>query len=267
MDKVDAKILWEENAEAWTKLARMGYDIYRDGCNTPTFLKLLPSVLGLNGLDVGCGEGANTRQVAALGASMTGVDVSPTFIKHAKSFSADAPQIEYVVSNGSQLPFPNQAFDFVMSTMVLMDIEDVEATLNEIHRVLKRDGFFQFSIVHPCFQTPGMRWLFDDDGKRVGVEAARYFQEGRIDDEWTFTAAPEEIRKGLKLFRVAHFHRTLTSWMSLIRASGFTLDALVEPTPDDAAIAKYPPLACMKEVPLFLHMRLLVDPKSPIGYD
>lgn len=267
MDKVDAKVLWEENAEAWTKLARMGYDIYRDGCNTPAFLKLLPPVDGLNGLDVGCGEGANTRQVAALGANMTGVDVSQTFIKHAKSFSSDAPQIKYVVSNGSQLPFDDQSFDFVMSTMALMDIEDVESTLREIRRVLVNDGFFQFSIVHPCFQTPGMRWVVDDSGKRVGLETARYFQEGRIDDEWTFSAAPDELLKELKPFRVAHFHRTLTTWMAMLRAAGFVVDALLEPTPDDDAIAKYPPLSCMREVPLFLHMRVLIDPKSPFGYD
>ncbi|MBX3073974.1 class I SAM-dependent methyltransferase [Candidatus Obscuribacterales bacterium] len=285
MDKPDATMLWEENAEAWTQLARMGYDIYRDGCNSPAFLDMLPPVTGLKGLDVGCGEGANTRSVAALGATMVGVDVSPTFIKHAQGFEPrndsgkahelpiyDEPvqvssPIEYLVTDGALLPFASQSFDFVMSTMVLMDVENVETTLKEINRVMKRDGFFQFSIVHPCFQTPGMRWLLDSSGNRNGVEAARYFQEGRIDDEWTFTAAPAEVLKAFKPFRVAHFHRTLSSWMTLLRTTGFYLDALIEPCPDDAAIAKYPPLRCMKDVPLFLHMRVLIDPQSPIGYD
>jgi len=32
-------------------LARIGYDIYRDGCNSPAFLNMLPPVTGLNGLD------------------------------------------------------------------------------------------------------------------------------------------------------------------------------------------------------------------------
>ncbi|MBV6438938.1 MAG: hypothetical protein EPGJADBJ_00566 [Saprospiraceae bacterium] len=48
---------WNENAEAWTILARAGYDIYRDHLNTPAFFDILPDVEGLSGLDIGCGEG------------------------------------------------------------------------------------------------------------------------------------------------------------------------------------------------------------------
>ncbi len=50
-------MFWEQNAEAWTVLSEKGYDIYRDHVNTPAFLKMLPAVAGLRGLDVGCGEG------------------------------------------------------------------------------------------------------------------------------------------------------------------------------------------------------------------
>jgi len=260
MKKEDAALLWEENAEAWTQLARMGYDIYRDGCNTPAFLNMLPSVKGLKGLDVGCGEGENTRLVAQLGADMAGIDVSKTFIGHAKNFSADGegslPRIAYVVASADKIPFAAQYFDFVISTMVLMDIENIQGALKEVNRILKPRGFFQFSIVHPCFQTPGMKWVVDGDGNRAGVEASRYFEEGRIDDEWTFSSAPAEISSGFKPFRVAHFHRTLTTWINLMSSNGFMLEALQEPTPDAASIEKYPPLKCMLDVPLFLHMRV-----------
>ena len=46
MDDREVGKLWEQNADAWTKLARMGYDIYRDFLNTPAFLKMLPDVSG-----------------------------------------------------------------------------------------------------------------------------------------------------------------------------------------------------------------------------
>jgi trans-aconitate methyltransferase len=52
---------WDGNAEAWTLLARAGYDVYRDHVNTPAFFAMLPDVAGLTGLDIGCGEGHNTR--------------------------------------------------------------------------------------------------------------------------------------------------------------------------------------------------------------
>jgi 2-polyprenyl-3-methyl-5-hydroxy-6-metoxy-1,4-benzoquinol methylase len=44
---------------------------------------MLPDVEGLEGLDIGCGEGHNTSSLARRGACMTGVDISPTFIRYA----------------------------------------------------------------------------------------------------------------------------------------------------------------------------------------
>jgi trans-aconitate methyltransferase len=41
-----------------------GHDIYRDHLNTPAFFAMLPDVEGLAGLDIGCGEGHNTRLLA-----------------------------------------------------------------------------------------------------------------------------------------------------------------------------------------------------------
>ena len=42
MDPVKVAAYWEANAEAWTRLARAGYDVYRDALNTPAFLEMLP---------------------------------------------------------------------------------------------------------------------------------------------------------------------------------------------------------------------------------
>src|SRR6185295_14532567 len=61
MTHEEAGKFWNENANTWTALARAGYDVYRDYVNTPAFLEMLPEVRGLEGLDIGCGEGHNTR--------------------------------------------------------------------------------------------------------------------------------------------------------------------------------------------------------------
>src|SRR5918997_1164239 len=76
MDHEEVGRFWDENAETWTRLARAGYDVYRDGLNTPAFFEMLPEVDGLSGLDVGCGEGHNTRLVAERGARVAAIDVS-----------------------------------------------------------------------------------------------------------------------------------------------------------------------------------------------
>src|SRR5918993_5983657 len=84
MDHEEVGRYWDEKAEVWTELVRAGYDYYRDGLNTPAFLEMLPDVNGLSGLDVGCGEGYNTRLLARRGASMTGIDISRNFVNYAR---------------------------------------------------------------------------------------------------------------------------------------------------------------------------------------
>ncbi len=91
MDHHEVGRLWNENAEAWTRLARAGYDIYRDHLNTPGFFAMLPDVAGQSGLDIGCGAGHNTRLLARRGARMTAVDIAEAFIGHARQAEADEP--------------------------------------------------------------------------------------------------------------------------------------------------------------------------------
>ena len=75
MDHKEVGQYWNANATVWTELARAGYDVYRDYLNTPAFFEILPDVKGLDGLDIGCGEGHNTRLLAKRGARITAVDI------------------------------------------------------------------------------------------------------------------------------------------------------------------------------------------------
>src|SRR5438093_13436626 len=97
---------WNGNAHAWTKLARAGYDVYRDYLNTPAFFAMLPNVEGLVGLDIGCGEGHNTRLLAKRGARVTAIDIAEVFITHAQESEKEMPLgIDYRVASAVDLPF------------------------------------------------------------------------------------------------------------------------------------------------------------------
>src|ERR1700753_930710 len=72
---------WEENAPDWVRLVRKGFDTSRDLVNSPAFFAMLPDVRGLYGLDLGCGEGHNTRQVAARGAKLAALDVASAMVQ------------------------------------------------------------------------------------------------------------------------------------------------------------------------------------------
>src|SRR5512143_1500727 len=107
MDHEEVGHFWNINADAWTTLSRAGYDVYRDYLNTPAFMEMLPDVAGLRGLDIGCGEGHNTRLLARRGARVTAVDISGVFIGHALEAERQAPMgIDYRIASAVELPFP-----------------------------------------------------------------------------------------------------------------------------------------------------------------
>ena len=257
MDHEEVGRHWDENAEAWTELVRAGYDHYRDGLNTPAFLEMLPDVEGLSGLDVGCGEGHNTRLVANRGARMTGIDISGTFVRHAKEEEDRKPLgIRYERASAVKLPFADSGFDFIVAFMSLMDIREIEKVLAEIFRVLEPGGFLQFSISHPCFATPHHKNLRDEDGRTYAHEVGGYFRgmDGEV-QEWTFSAAPPEAQEGKRPFRVPLFTRTLSEWLNTLLNAGFILEGFGEPYPGDEAVRERPGLQDAQVVAYFLHVR------------
>jgi ubiquinone/menaquinone biosynthesis C-methylase UbiE len=262
MDHRQVGRYWNGNAEAWTLLARAGYDIYRDYLNTPAFLEMLPDVDGLLGLDIGCGEGHNTRLLAQRGARMMALDISKVFVQHAQRREDQQPLgIGYHVASAVELPFAGGIFDFATGFMSFMDIPETGRVLSEAYRVLKPGGFLQFSISHPCFDTPHRRNLRDEEGFTYAIEVGEYFRNRQGDVvEWLYSTAPPEIKEGLPPFRTPRFTRTLSQWLNLIIEAGFLLERVEEPRPSDETVRECPDVQDAQVVAYFLHVRARKPP-------
>jgi SAM-dependent methyltransferase len=257
MDHREVGRYWNENADAWTRLSRAGYDVYRDGLNTPAFFEFLPDVAGLRGLDIGCGEGHNTRLLAGRGAKVTALDVSGVFVGHARERERLEPRgIGYLRASAVELPFGDATFDFVTGFMSFMDIPGPERVLAEAQRVLRPGGFLQFSIEHPCFALPHRRNLRGPDGFTYAFELADYFErpEGRI-TEWIFSSAPPEAREGLRPFQIPTFTRPIGDWLNTLIDAGLVIERVAEPRPSDETVRQYPRLQDAQVIAYFLHLR------------
>jgi len=258
MDHGEVWRIWNLHANAWTKLARAGYDVYRDYLNTPAFFALLPDVGGLSGLHIGCGEGHNTRLLAKRGARVTAVDIAEAFIVHSREAETQEPLgIDYRVASAVELPYADATFDFATGFMSFMDIPEIARVLAEAHRVLKPGGFLQFSIAHPCFDTPHRRNLRDANGLTYAIEIGDYFRplEGAI-SEWLFSAAPSHVKHGLPQFKTPRFNRTVSQWLNLLIDTGLMLERVEEPRPSDATVLACPGVQDAQVVAYFLHLRV-----------
>lgn len=104
MDDAAVSRYWDGNAAAWTQQVRMGYDLYREKINNPAMFGLLGDLSGKDVIDLGCGEGYNTRRLARGAQSVHGVDISDRMIRFARESEHKEPLgIEYQVASFSIL--------------------------------------------------------------------------------------------------------------------------------------------------------------------
>ncbi len=256
----DRRAMWNANAAAWTELSRAGFDVYRDLVNTPAFFAMLPSVAERSGLDLGCGEGHNTRLLADRSAHIVALDISDTFVAAAAAASVDRG-VRFIIGDGAALPFADGSFDFVTAFMSLMDVRDPESTLREVGRALRPGGFVQFSVVHPLTATSIRQWVNDESGQRAALTIGDYFFEGELTERWTFGTAPAEVRERHEPFTITYARRTLTGWVNAVVAAGLSIEAIAEPHADEPTARAHPEVADTRIAPYFLIVRARKPPR------
>ncbi len=90
-------------------------------------------------LDIGCGTGIPTRQIAILGAKVVGTDSDPAMIAVAQQDSSE--NIRYLVAPAEKHPFKDKTFDAITAFSAFHWFANDEA-LHEIKRMLKPGGVF-----------------------------------------------------------------------------------------------------------------------------
>jgi SAM-dependent methyltransferase len=232
----DLRSEWERHAAEWIAWVRKpGHDSYEQ-FHRDAFLELLPPPSGRT-LDLGCGEGRVTRDLAALGHDVVGVDSSPTLIAAARDA---APDMELHVADAAALPFGEDSFGIVVAFMSLHDIDDLDGAVSEIARVLLPGGHLCLAIVHPLasageFVTRAATSPFVIEGS--------YLDERRV--EGTFA------RDGLTMTFVSS-HRPLHAYAEALAAAGLLVELLREiAQPRNAAAHS----ARWTRIPGFLHVR------------
>jgi SAM-dependent methyltransferase len=99
--------------------------------------------IGMRVLELGCGTGYFTREMARSGADIVAIDISPELLEIARA-NCSAPNVRYEIQNAYELSYPDAVFDSVVGSSVLHHVE-VEEALRKIYRVLKPGGTIYFT--------------------------------------------------------------------------------------------------------------------------
>ena len=143
-------------------------------CADSAAVAALTPVAGLTIVDVGCGVGKSSRELAAQGARVIGVEPDP--IQAAKNCEAERAQgVAFVEARAESLPLESGSADGVIFLRSLhhVPVEAMEAALKEAARVLKPSGFL--CVVEPGIDgthNPMMRPFHDETQVLEAAQAA-----------------------------------------------------------------------------------------------
>ncbi|MET4100577.1 ubiquinone/menaquinone biosynthesis C-methylase UbiE [Agrococcus sp. UYP10] len=174
----------------------------------PTMLGLAGDVAGRAILDAGCGSGPLTLALRERGAVVTGIDASPAMVALARARLGDDVPL-HVGDLAEPLPFPDGAFDDVIASLVLHYLEDWDAPLAELRRVLRPGGRLILSLNHPTVRL-------------LSHPHEDYFATRRYSDDFDFDGEPSVLTM---------WHRPLRAMTAAFTRSGFSIASIEEPPP------------------------------------
>ena len=211
----------------------------------PTTYSLLPDVAGLDVLDAGCGPGITTKHLTEKGANVVGVDVSPAMLVHARERVRASENAEFLRADlGRPLPFDDDRFDLVYSSLAFDYVEDWNLLFAELARVLQPGGTLVFSCGHPIAD-----YHF--------FEPEDYFATEAVSAVWGGFGDPVEVPT---------YRRPFEKLLNPLLASGFQLERLEEAKPTERFRELDPDTyERVSREPTFLGVRARLPSRNSIG--
>ena len=214
-------------AHEWDQLAYIRRDQIASGKDLSFRYVLLPAIRELlkgcslkRVLDLGCGTGYLSSELAAISGEVTAVDVSSRSIEIAREACADSLNASFFL--GSAEEFADQwsgpSFNTAVANMTLMDCLDLDSFILAVSRMITTDGCLVATITHPYF------WPY----------YRGYADEGWFSyDQEIVIESPFRISTELTSHLTTHVHRPLASYLSSLSRAGFEVDSILEPIPDN----------------------------------
>ena len=232
----EVQAIWDRKAAFWDE--RMGDgNLFQRVLIGPATERLLQVQPGQVILEVACGNGVFSRRLASLGAQVVATDFSAAFLERARAHATEhSERIEYLLVDATDeqqlLALGEARFDVAVCNMGLMDMAEIDPLLRALTRLIKPEGCFVFSVLHPAFNVSGGTTAALEQEERDGrMTEIRYLKV------YKYLHVPATLGAGMPDEPAPHyyFHRTLSNLLGACFSAGFVLDGLEEPSfsPED----------------------------------
>lgn len=213
---------WEK-VDKWynTSVGEKGH-YYHQQIIFPKLLKILKQKKIGSILDLGCGQGVFARMLPK-NILYTGVDLSPSLIKAAKSMVAKDCEHQFFVGDVTkELSLESKDFDLATMILCLQNMHDQKAAIQNAGKFVKKNGYLAIVLNHPCFRIPRQSSWQIDQAKKI--------QYRRIDRYMSPLEIPIEAHPGKKdtSTNTWTFHHPLSAYFLWLSQAGFSVTLLEE---------------------------------------
>lgn len=225
----------EDIAREWDNIASLRVKQIQEGIDISFAHVLRPCIIDLasgcnfdNVIDVGCGGGFLSEELAKISSKIVAVDVSEQNISLAHQRLSLLSNITLINSSiedySASVPFGT--FTLAIANMTLMNVLSLESTLHAIWSILCCRGHLVFTITHPCF------WPFYRGYSEMSW--FKYSKEMAIE-------APFRISSSQEIGPITtHVHRSLEMYVNSLIDVGFEIERVIEPHPSPEIDELYP---------------------------
>ncbi len=234
---MDIKVLnkdsYNKNADEWTNKYSLN-NYTHSHLEKPAMLKILGDIKGKDIICIGCGGGEEANLLSKRGANVVGFDMSEELIKIAKE---KYPYIDFYVGDAEEFVL-DKKFDIAFASFVAHYFPNYNKLLSNTCNLLKENGTFVFSIVHPIKRAMVKEFVGD---KKFTVLGNSKLPDGTLDTLYGDYLNSREIKiKFSEGFDVINYHTPIGEQIRDILNSDFQLIDFIEPKPIESAKLEYP---------------------------
>jgi len=191
-------------------------------------------------LEIGCGGGQNSIAFAKQGAIAMGLDISDEQLEFAKKLAdKEGAKVKFLRGDMANMQEIKPHSQDIVFTACAICYAPIEKTFKEVHRVLKKNGLFVFSEIHPFYN------VFSDDDFTL---CKSYFNTGYGEWDWWYKSKGKDLKT-----KCGGFAFKVSDSINKLIENGFNIEKVLEPEPVDVdEVSDYTkdyPLERLKMIP------------------